>query len=230
MRFAVASIDAVTTALSTWEPTVVVTAHRPTMRVPPFTGVQHLRLAFHDVERGAKRPGVQRARPEHVAAMLKLLDDARPERVLLQCTAGLSRSPALALIAMVHAGSTVADACAALHRVIPHASPNRWVLRIGDNVLGLDGALMNGAADTFTPRRTPLVRSAHGQGSWSWKPDRQTATAWEGPGRPIVPEGSRMSREPDDARQRSRERSGWGEACVTIIGPRSYLGGTTCAG
>lgn len=161
-QLAIASADALRLAFETWKPDAVVTVHKPTTRVLPLTGVRHLRLAFHDVERAVK-PGIHRAQAMHVAALLNLIDD-KPERLLIQCTAGLSRSPALAIIAAVRLGASVVDACQAMRAAVPHASPNRWVLRVGDHALGLDGALTGYASSAFEFRRTAYGVLGHRAG------------------------------------------------------------------
>lgn len=82
----------------------------------------------------------------HIEAFAKLLAQ-KPARLLVQCTAGLSRSPALALVASVQAGCPALEAAMAIRTRVPHAQPNRCLLEVADDVLGID--TLGAALQTF---------------------------------------------------------------------------------
>lgn len=151
MQIATCCIEALPGAVASWGPDAIVSAFSPRHPVGGYLDRPHLLLPCHDIEEPDRcriAPG-----PDHVGALLDLVADVRPQRLLVQCTAGLSRSPALALVAAVAAGRGPADACAAMRRAVPQASPNRLILAWGDHLLGLDGALDRAAADAFDFRR-----------------------------------------------------------------------------
>ncbi len=82
--------------------------------------------------RQAPRPRVAHAgRPlvipslSHVQAFLAFLGAHGHGRILIHCAAGLGRSPALAIIAMVSQGIDALSTCALVWEAVPHASLNR---------------------------------------------------------------------------------------------------------
>ncbi len=112
MRTAVASLDTVPGAILRWGPDAVVSAHSPGGR-PRAPGVAH-----------AGRPLVIPSL-SHVQAFLAFLGAHGHGRILIHCAAGLGRSPALAIIAMVSQGIDALSTCALVWEAVPHASLNR---------------------------------------------------------------------------------------------------------
>ena len=153
MRIATCSIEALPAIVPDWGPDAIVSAFTPWHPVGGFLDRPHLLLPCRDTEDGSRphAPG-----QVHLQALLDLLDDVRPNRILMQCTAGLSRSPALALVAAAWSGRDPVEACAAMRRAVPQASPNRLMLAWGDVLLGLGGRLDDAAAAAFEFRRDDL--------------------------------------------------------------------------
>lgn len=102
----------------------------------------HLRLLVEDLERpvhGACAPCRQ-----DVAALIRFLRASPPHGVLLiHCLAGVSRSTAAALVALVvDAPGRERDAALALRQAAPFASPNRLIVQLADEALQRRGALV----------------------------------------------------------------------------------------
>lgn len=81
------------------------------------------------------------------------VDALRPERLLVMCNAGLSRSPALALAIAARLSGRPEDECEALRNAGPHLQPNPRVLHLADEELELGGRLSRAAAQAFPPRQ-----------------------------------------------------------------------------
>ncbi|MFD1301010.1 hypothetical protein ACFQ4G_05355 [Methylobacterium marchantiae] len=73
--------------------------------------------------------------------------------LLIYCHDGLSRSPALAIVALAARGRDPVEACALVRAAVPEASPNRLVLALAGRTLGVD---LVAAASGFTFRRGPV--------------------------------------------------------------------------
>ena len=78
--------------------------------------------------------------------MRVLIDFLRDWRVqaplLVHCYAGVSRSTATALIARVVKTNDPYQAAMALRQAAPHARPNSLMIELADDILGLDGSLI----------------------------------------------------------------------------------------
>ena len=149
-RLALCSLDSLCKAVAAFRPDVVVSIFSRRYPAPSLPHVSQERLCFHDIEQptlGAFGP-----QPAHVRHFLDVLA-ARPECMLIQCHRGLSRSPAFAVVALVHSGLSPSDACQRVRQAVPHASPNRWLIRLADAALGLDGALKQAVASSFAFNR-----------------------------------------------------------------------------
>ena len=79
--------------------------------------------------------------------------DGGEPRLLIQCTAGLGRSPAMAIVAAIIEGHDAATACAMVAHASPHASPNRLILRHAERMMGVN--IVSHAERQFTYRRGP---------------------------------------------------------------------------
>jgi predicted protein tyrosine phosphatase len=78
------------------------------------------------------------------------------------CAAGISRSMASALIALVlKAGGREPEAAQSIRVAAPHAHPNRRIVALADEILGLEGRLI-AAREAMGPAEPmmhgPLVR------------------------------------------------------------------------
>jgi len=83
----------------------------------------------------------------HVEDLLAFLGNAREASLLIHCWAGISRSTAAALIAMVlDAPGREREAVETLRARAPWAQPNRLILELADEVLGRRGALIHAYA------------------------------------------------------------------------------------
>jgi predicted protein tyrosine phosphatase len=122
----------------------------------------HLRLGINDISQpldGAILP-----EREHVASLVDFVrawrhDDAP---ILVHCVAGISRSMAAALIALVvKANGREAEAAHRLRAAAPHALPNQRMIDLADDLLGCEGRLMT-ARDAMGAAQLalhgPLVR------------------------------------------------------------------------
>lgn len=144
-RIIVCTYPAVPGAIRTYRPSHLISVLGPTDRMdwPTFANpARHLRLAFDDVQ----VPSREFTMPsrEHIEALLKFLGQINPdETLLIHCKAGTSRSPAVALIAMaLWAPGMEAEHTAELRRAISYARPHQAVIRMGDELLGAGGKLI----------------------------------------------------------------------------------------
>lgn len=123
---------------------------------------RHLRIEIDDISEPL--PGAVLPERHHVERLLEFLhvwehDDAP---LMIHCVAGISRSMASALIGLVlKAGGQEAEAARHLRAQAPHAQPNRRMIALADDILGLDGRLV-AARDAMGPAEIllhgPLVR------------------------------------------------------------------------
>lgn len=111
---------------------------------------RHLRLEIHDI--GQPLSGYIVPEEHHIATLIDFLSACDPDSsVLLHCFAGISRSPAAALIALVlDAEGQETEAAQMLRRAAPHAYPNRRMIELADELLGRNGRLM-AALDAMGP-------------------------------------------------------------------------------
>jgi predicted protein tyrosine phosphatase len=163
MLIGVSSLAAAEEIIGSWEPDSVVSIHSPGVAtLAPLKTIPHLRLCFHDVEHriaavvgGTVRPATQVAAGDrHLRTFLNFLESARPERLLIHCAAGLSRSPAFAILALLWAGASPLQAVHAVKVHLPTAQPNRRVLRLAEKYFSLPG-FAELAAEMFTYERGP---------------------------------------------------------------------------
>lgn len=109
---------------------------------PGLAAARHLRLEIDDIW----EPAPDQVLPEahHVETLIGFLRArAADESVLLHCIAGVSRSTAAALVALVldRDGEEAAMA-RLLRRAAPHARPNPRIVALADRLLGRDGRLI----------------------------------------------------------------------------------------
>ncbi len=108
---------------------------------PEIKAERHLRLDVHDIshpEPGSILPG-----HTHVEELIDFIHGwPADESLMVHCYAGVSRSSASALIAhYMKCGDEYASA-QALREAAPHASPNRRIIALADDILGCEGRLI----------------------------------------------------------------------------------------
>ncbi|ACA18505.1 protein tyrosine phosphatase-like protein [Methylobacterium sp. 4-46] len=146
---ATTSLDALAESIDAWKPDLVVSVRSPGRGTLLIPTVPVLPLAFHDIE-AAFDGRMDGPSPRHLGVFLDVLG-LRPGRLLIHCTQGLSRSPALALVAAV--ALTPEDACRRMSAAHPKAAPNRRVLALGGAALGVGTALVAAASPVFAQPR-----------------------------------------------------------------------------
>ncbi len=126
-----------------------------------FPPARHHRVQVHDISDPVE--GMVCPVEADVARLIEFLGqwDGRAP-LLVHCYAGISRSMAAALVALVvGAPGREAEAASAMRRVAPHAQPNRRIVALADAILGRDGRLI-AACERMGPARLlpegPLVR------------------------------------------------------------------------
>jgi predicted protein tyrosine phosphatase len=112
----------------------------------------HLRLLIDDVYE--PRAGTNAPARRHIETLLSFLRSSPPgSSILIHCLAGVSRSPAAALIAMaLDAPGREHDVARVLRSAAPFVDPNRLMIQVADEVLVRKGRLVAalrsmGAAD-----------------------------------------------------------------------------------
>jgi predicted protein tyrosine phosphatase len=135
-------------------PSHLVSLVAPPEQPPTPPGIQierHLRLEIHDITEpmdGYILPDV-----EHMELLIGFLREWRHEEapLLVHCVAGISRSMAAAMIALViKAGGNEMAAAQRIREAAPHAYPNRRMIALADELLGCGGRLI-AARDAMGP-------------------------------------------------------------------------------
>jgi predicted protein tyrosine phosphatase len=122
---------------------------------------RHLRVVIHDINEPLF--GHILADERHIADLIAFVRAWPPDQgpLLIHCMAGISRSTAAALIALVtKAGGRELEAAERLRRAAPHAYPNRRMIALADLLLRCDGRLVAAREAMGTPRLAfsgPLV-------------------------------------------------------------------------
>jgi predicted protein tyrosine phosphatase len=126
---------------------------------------RHLRVPIDDISEPL--PGYTVPDEDHVRVLIEFMrrwhDGGRPGGpILLHCLAGISRSMAAALIGLaLRAEGREDEAARRLRQAAPHASPNRRMVVLADQLLGRDGRLIRAREAMGEPEITgagPLVR------------------------------------------------------------------------
>ena len=103
---------------------------------------RHLRVVIHDISEPLF--GHILADEQHVAGLIAFVRAWPHEEapLLIHCMAGISRSMAAALIALVtKAGGREMEAAGQIRRAAPHAYPNRRMIALADGLLQCEGRL-----------------------------------------------------------------------------------------
>ncbi|MEI6558679.1 MAG: dual specificity protein phosphatase [Rhodospirillaceae bacterium] len=106
----------------------------------PGSGAGYFQECFFDLE-DATPPALAPS----LDAIRRILDHAAgfepADRVLVHCTAGISRSTAVAILLLVRHGMAPGAAFAHVARLRPAMSPNMLIVEHGERLLGLNGRL-----------------------------------------------------------------------------------------
>jgi predicted protein tyrosine phosphatase len=135
-RIAFSCIDALPAAIECFSPDAVISIETPGHSIEEIKGCEHLILAMHDTEDAFVHRAIA-PDTDHIDAIETFLR-LKPARLLTHCVAGLSRSPAVAIIAAVRSGRSSMDAARAIFNAVPHAQPNRLLLSLADEAFGVD--------------------------------------------------------------------------------------------
>jgi Predicted protein tyrosine phosphatase len=121
---------------------------------PPLEPPDHLRVLIDDIDE--PREGFTAPASEHVEELLEFLRSSPPDvSLLIHCHAGVSRSPAAALIALVlDAPGREQEAALLLRKAAPFAYPNRLLVRLADRALDRGGALVAAVESIGEPEWT----------------------------------------------------------------------------
>lgn len=103
----------------------------------------HLRIAVHDISE--HREDQILAAHRDVESLIGFIEDWNPAdgAFLAHCYAGVSRSTAAALIAATIKTGDPHWSALHLRAAAPHAQPNRRIIALADEILGLDRALVS---------------------------------------------------------------------------------------
>lgn len=137
MKLRIASFWSAPEEAESFQPTHLVTVRDPGAYALPKTSVpaeNTLILEFHDIEtpEAGKRPPSE----DDIRAVIEFGRGLKlGDRVLVSCTAGISRSPAVAAILMAYDTAPVSKAVHALQDTYPNVRPNALVISLGKSLL-----------------------------------------------------------------------------------------------
>lgn len=148
---------------------------------------RYLRREFHDVDREIPwLPRYVPANEQDIAAILEFFAGMPDGRVLVHCSAGISRSTAAAYIGLCQAlgPGGERDALAAVIAARPQALPNRRIVRIADDLLGRGGEMTQVIAEHLDAwRQDGIAKAGVGRGGERATGEPAAAGAFaEGPG------------------------------------------------
>jgi predicted protein tyrosine phosphatase len=103
----------------------------------------HLRVQVHDISE--HRDDHILPAHQHIEALIDFVHGWNPDEgaLLAHCYAGVSRSTATALIAATMKTGDAHWSALRLRAAAPHAYPNRRIVALADDILGLAGELMD---------------------------------------------------------------------------------------
>jgi predicted protein tyrosine phosphatase len=135
---------------------------------PEVQSEDHLRILVDDIE--GPEAGFIAPSEAHVEQLIAFLRASPPHvSIVIHCLAGVSRSPAAALVALaLDAPGQEMEAAALLRAAAPFADPNRLIIELADVSLGRNGALVAaldsmGESDWLRGVKSfTLPRSLHG--------------------------------------------------------------------
>lgn len=139
----------ITHAVSIWHPTDSTDEWIDLVRCGLPHSLVHP-VVFDDVE--AQHDGFQPATPEHIRGVLEFASAVRAgDHLLVHCMAGISRSTACAMAILTsHLGpGSEQHAAERIRQLRRQARPNRWVIRLADQLLNRHGALVLACSRVF---------------------------------------------------------------------------------
>lgn len=153
-------LDDVRSVVKNFRPTAVVSLLPAAEQRPTPRGIapnRHHRVEIDDI--AMKVRGQTLAHRLHMQALIDFLRSCDPrESLLVHCFAGVSRSPAAALIALtLDAPGREGDAAMLLRQHARHANPNTRLLQLADDALGRGRALVDAAESMGPPRGMPFA-------------------------------------------------------------------------
>jgi predicted protein tyrosine phosphatase len=109
---------------------------------PQVRGSDHLRVLVGDIVQPRTDPLAPAE--AHIEQLISFLRSSPPHAsILIHCLAGVSRSPAAALVALaLEMPGRELEAAAALRRAAPFVEPNRLIVELADTALERRGALV----------------------------------------------------------------------------------------
>ncbi len=142
----VCSLDGVPAAVAKLKPSHMVSLLDPDHVVPTPAGVapeNHLTIGIHDISQPFD--GYVVPETQHIESLLAFGKGwTRAAPMLVHCFAGVSRSMAAALILLCQINTgREREAAALLRDRARHAMPNRRMIALADETLGLDGRLVD---------------------------------------------------------------------------------------
>ena len=113
------------------------------LRLPGIQRENHLCLRFSDTEDSARSDAPTAA---VIAPLFDWLSASRVDRLLIHCTAGIGRSPAVALLSLSALDSGTSPSShmdyVAESARCDYIWPNRLVVEVGDSILGREGEIV----------------------------------------------------------------------------------------
>lgn len=161
MALIVCPLHEVDEALRIWRPSHVIGLASPgaeTAALPP--NVKRLQLTFNDI--AEPRPGLQAVSAEDVARLLAFARDRpRDAPLLIQCWAGVSRSPAAAYVVacMLTRPGDEGRLAKQLRAAAPFATPNPRLVALADQALDRGGAMIEAINGIGRGAETSLGRT-----------------------------------------------------------------------
>lgn len=161
MTLIVAPLHLAADAIARHGPSHVISLQSPAAEsLPRPARAAWLPLTFHDI--AEPRPGLTAVTVEQVEALLAFAAgwDAR-EPLLIQCWAGVSRSPAAAfVIACARSEPGLeADLAARLRAAAPFATPNSRIVSLADALLSREGRMSRAIAEIGRGADTSIGRT-----------------------------------------------------------------------
>lgn len=144
----VCGVDEMPANVTRFRPSYLISLLQPHLQPQTPRGIhpdRHHRVEIDDIV--SPLPDLILPSRHHIDGLVAFLRRSEPSgSLLIHCAAGVSRSPAAALIALVlDAPSREAQAAALLRSVAPHVHPNPLIISLGDAALDRRGALVSAA-------------------------------------------------------------------------------------
>lgn len=142
----VCPLSAVETVVGRYRPAGLVTLINAEMMIDTPAGIdpgRHLKLSINDIS--APSEGLVAAGEADVRRLIDFIDAwDRSAPLAIHCWAGISRSTAAAYVALcrLNTGRDESALANALRAASPHATPNRLIVRLADDLLGRDGRMV----------------------------------------------------------------------------------------